>query len=64
MTRMINDGTTRRATSLAGRLSGLLTTYRQKARRRWLVYVTERAVAELSPQMRKDIGWPTRFDEC
>lgn len=62
MTHIIHDGAPGRPTSFASRLAGLITTYRREARRRWIARVTEKAIAELSPQMRKDIGWPTRYD--
>lgn len=62
MTRIVHEGSPTRATTFVGRLAGLFSAYRRQARRRWIARVTEKAIADLSPQMRKDIGWPTRYD--
>ena len=64
MTRSAYQKPAGRPGSLGGRLARLFSDYRRQAQRRWLARVTERAIAELSPQTRKDIGWPSRYDEC
>lgn len=35
---------------------------REKARRDWLRHTTEAEIARLSPELRKDIGWPGRYE--
>lgn len=62
MSRIEFDTVSARPSTLIGRLSSALAAYRNEARRRWLIRTTEKAIAELTPQMRKDIGWPTRYD--
>ncbi|WP_099864785.1 hypothetical protein [Pararhizobium haloflavum] len=36
---------------------------REKARRDWLRYTTDREIAQLPPEVRKDIGWPQRRND-
>lgn len=36
---------------------------RARAKKAWLRHVTEREIAKLPPETRKDIGWPTRRDD-
>jgi hypothetical protein len=58
-----------RASTLAGRIAAFwrgivqgAAARRRAARRRWLRYTTELELAKLPPEVRKDIGWPTRQD--
>jgi hypothetical protein len=36
---------------------------RERARKNWVRYTTELEISKLSPELRKDIGWPNRYED-